>query len=68
MYAKVDQAIELENIKILGLQSWSGRKQKYLKITAGGNVLEYCFKNRKDYSDFIRELRKIENEEREDAL
>lgn len=65
MYVKVDQASELEHIKMLGLQAWSGRKQKYLSVTAGSNVLRYYFSSQREYTRFIRELRKIESEERD---
>lgn len=62
MYVKVDQEDELDAIKELGLQAWSGRHQKYLNVTAGGNVIRYYFSSQREYTRFIRELRKLENE------
>ncbi|WP_407415754.1 hypothetical protein [Methanobrevibacter sp.] len=64
----MDQASELEHIKRLGLQAWSGRKQKYLSVTAGDQVREYCFSSPWEYKKFTRELRKLEKAEREGLL
>ena len=66
MYVKVDPVSQLELIKILGLKAWSGRKQKYLTVSAGEQVIEYCFINSYEYKKFIRGLRKLEKMERED--
>ena len=68
MYVKVDQASELEHIKSLGLRAWSGRYQKYLSVTAGEQVIEYCFSKSYEYKKFIKELRKLEKLERADVL
>ena len=68
MYVKVDQASELEHIKSLGLRAWSGRYQKYLSVTAGDEVIEYCFSKAYEYKKFIQELRKLEKAEREAVL
>lgn len=62
MYVKVDHEDELDMIKELGLQAWSGRRQKYLSVTAGGNVIKYYFSSQREYTRFLRELRKIETE------
>lgn len=65
MYVKVDHEDELDAIRSLGLQAWSGRHQKYLAVTAGGNVIRYYFSSQREYTRFIRELRKIETDERD---
>ena len=61
----MDQASELEHIKSLGLKAFSGRKQKFLTVTAGDLVLEYCFNTPSAYKKFMRELRKLEKDERD---
>ena len=65
VYLKINFKEEISELKKYTVCTWSGQRQKYLIVTIenrNGDKInkKYYFTDRKEYSHFISELRKLE--------